>query len=260
MATKKRTSGERPSNERYFGKGKMVVPDICVNGMPGYLYTGATCMAALLLLFEQDRQLVEESCESRYAMLELFECDAFKEIINGRLFHHHHNPTMAQIMVQIGLKTIVILPDPSTIFSNLSRPHIDAESSSVTSGLKSLKEWLEIATLCETSPHLIVLQDRDIEKNPRLIAEALARLELIRTSHSQSSLDVLYCYAKCMIPEMMEACYGEDFQLEHEFVDKALGEQEARIKAFTERHPIAHEIQELHREVTSRLQVDPAAP
>lgn len=149
-------SSERPSSERFFRQGKMAVPDLCFNGMPGYLYTGATCLAALLLLFEQDRQLVEESCESRSAALELFECEAFKGIVHGRLFHHHHNPTLAKIMVQIGLKTIVILPDPVTIFSNLSRPCPSPKTSIVTSSLKTFKEWLEFVPLLETYPHLII--------------------------------------------------------------------------------------------------------
>lgn len=242
-------SSERPSSERFFRQGKMAVPDLCFNGMPGYLYTGATCLAALLLLFEQDRQLVEESCESRYAALELFECEAFKGIVHGRLFHHHHNPTLAKIMVQIGLKTIVILPDPVTIFSNLSRPCPSPKTSIVTSSLKTFKEWLEFVPLLETYPHLIIFQDRDIDKNPMLIAKALARLGLIRTTHMQSNLDLLYCYAKCMIPEMMETCYGEEFWLEPESGNEAPHEMEARIQALIEQHPIANEIKELHREV-----------
>ena len=245
-------SGERP-----FRLGRKAVPDLCFNGLPGYLYTGATCLAALLLLFEHDRQLVEKSCESRYTALELFECEAFTGIIHGRLFHHHHNPTLAQIMVQIGLKTIVVLPDPVAIFSNLSRPSRSPKASIVTSCLKAFKEWLEIVPMRETSPHLIVLQDRDIDKNPMLIAEALARLGLIRTSHSQSSLDVLYCYAKCMIPEMMETCYGEDFFLEPDNANEASHDQEARIQALIEQYPIANEIKELHREVASSLQDQP---
>lgn len=243
-------SSERPSSERYFRQGKMGVPDLCFNGMPGYPYTGATCLTALLLLYEHDRQLVEESCESRYAALELFEHDAFKGIIHRRLFHHHHNPTLAKIMVQIGLKTIVILPDPATIFSNLSRPRPNRKTSTVTSGLKTFKEWLEIVPLRETYPHLIVLQDRDIDKNPMLIAEALARLGLIRTSHSQSDLDLLSCYAKCMIPEMMETCYGEEFWLEPDMAHEPPHERQARIQALIEQHPIANEIERLHREVT----------
>ncbi len=43
-------SSERPSSERYFRQGKMAVPDLCFNGLPGYLYTDATCLEALLLL------------------------------------------------------------------------------------------------------------------------------------------------------------------------------------------------------------------
>lgn len=247
-------SSERPSSELFFRQGKMGVPDLCFNGMPGYLYTGATCLAALLLLYEHDRQLVEESFESRYAILDLFECEAFKGIIHGRLFHHHHNPTLARIMVQIGLKTIMILPDPVTIFSNLSRQRPSRKTSTVTAGLKTFKEWLEIVPLRETFPHLIVLQDRDIDKNPTLIAEALARLGLIHVSHSQSDLDLLYCYAKCMIPEMMETCYGEEFWLESESGDEAPHEQQARILALIDQHPIANEIRDLHHEVTCSLQ------
>ena len=247
-------SNERPSSERYFRQGKRAVPDLCFNGLPGYLYTGATCLAALLLLYEHDRQLVEESCESRYAILDLFECEAFKGIIHGRLFHHHHNPTLAKIMVQIGLKTIVILPDPVTIFSNLSRPRPSCKASTVTSGLKTFKEWLEIVPLRETYPHLIVVQDRDVDKNPMLIAEALARLGLIRTNHTQSGLDLLYCYAKCMIPEMMETCYGEEFWLEPEIANEAPHEQQARIQALIEQQPIANEITKLHREMASSQQ------
>lgn len=232
----------------------MTVPDLCFNGMPGYPYTGATCLAALLLLYEHDRQLVQESCESRYAALDLFECEAFKEIIHGRLFHHHHNPNMAKVMVQIGLKTIAILPDPATIFSNLSRPRPSREASSVTTGLKIFKEWLEIVPLRETLPHLIVLQDSDIDKNPMLVAKALAQLDLVRTNHAQSDLDLFYCYAKCMIPEMMERCYGEGFCLEPEIANEAPLEQQARIQALIEQNPIANEIRDLHRKVVSSLQ------
>jgi hypothetical protein len=232
----------------------MTVPDLCFNGMPGYHYTGATCLAALLLLYEHDRQLVQESCESRYAALDLFECEAFKEIIHGRLFHHHHNPTMAEIMVQIGLKTIVVLPDPATIFSNLSRPRPSCETSSVTTGLKTFKEWLEIVPMRETHLHLIIFQDRDIDKNPMLVAKALAQLDLIGTNHAQSDLDLFYCYAKCMIPEMMERCFGEGFYLEPEMINEDPLERQARIQALIEQNPIADEIRDLHRNVVSSLQ------
>ena len=247
-------SSERPSSERYFRQGKMVVPDLCFNGLPGYIYTDATCLAALLLLYEKDRRLVEESCKSLFAVLELFNCDAFNEIIYGRLFHHHHNPTLAGIMAHIGLQTIVIIPDPATVFSNLSRPRPSHKPSTVASCLKCFKEWLELVPMRETYPHLIVLQAADIANNPIPIASALTRLELIHSSHSQSSLDRLYRFAKCMTPDMMELCYGEDFQLEPEFDNSVPREQQDRIKALTEQHPIANEIKELHREVTSSLQ------
>lgn len=247
-------SSERPSSERYFRQGKMVVPDLCFNGLPGYIYTDATCLAALLLLYEQDRRLVEESCKSLFTLLELFNCDAFNEIIHGRLFHHHHNPTLAGIMAHIGLKTIVILPDPATFFSNLTRPRASREASTVASCLKYFKEWLELVLMRETYSHLIVLQAADIANNPIPIASALTKLELIHSSHSQSSLERLYRCAKCMTSDMMEACYGEEFQLEPEFDNSVPREQQARIKALTEQHPIANEIKELHREVTSSLQ------
>lgn len=161
---------------------------------------------------------------------------------------------MVEIMVQIGLKTIVILPDPATIFSNLSRPRPSRETSSVTTDLKTFKEWLEIVPLRETHPHLIIFQGRDIDKNPMLVAKALAQLDFANTKHAQSDLDLFYCYAKCMIPEMMERCYGEGFYLEPEITNEAALERQARIQALIEQNPIVNEIRDLHRNVVSSLQ------
>lgn len=247
-------SSERPSSERYFRQGKMPVPDLCFNGLPGYAYTDATCLTAMLLLHEHDKQLLEESCKSLFTLLDLFHCDAFKAIIHGRLLHHHHNPTLAKIMVQIGLKTIAIVPDPATIFSNLSRPRPSRETSIVDSCLKHFKEWLEIVPLRESHPHLIVLQTGDIANNPMPTANALAQLGLIQANHSRASLDRLYRRAKCMTLNMMEVCYGAEIKLEPEIENEAAHERVARIQSFIEQHPIANEIKALHREVISSLQ------
>lgn len=247
-------SSERPSSERYFKQGKMAVPDLCFNGLPGYIYTDATCLTAMLLLHEHDKQLLEESCKSLFTVLDLFKCDAFKAIIHGHLLHHYHNPDLAKIMVQIGLKTVAILPDPATIFSNLSRPRPGRKTSTVDSCLKHFKEWLEIVPLRESYPHLVVLQTGDIANNPVPVANALVQLGLIQTSHSQASLDRLYRRAKCMTLDMMEACYGVNIKLEPELDHKAPLEREARIHSLIEQHPIANEIKELHREALCSLQ------
>jgi hypothetical protein len=246
-------SSERPASERYFRQGKMPVPVLCLTGLPGYVYTDATCLTAMLLLYEQEQQLLEESCKSLFTLLDLFHCDAFKTIIHGRLLHHHHNPTMAKIMVQIGLETIAILPDPAAIFSNLSRPHPSRETSTVDSCLKHFKEWLEIVPLRESCSHLVVLQTGDIANNPMPVANALAQLGLIQTSHSQASLDRLYRRAKCVTLDMMEVCYEAAIKPEPEVENEAAHERRARIQTFIEQHPIASEINELHRAVVSSL-------
>ena len=250
-------SSENSSSERYFRQGEIVVPDLCFNGLPGSIYTDATCLTALLLLHEHDRQCLEESCNSLLTVLNLFRCDAFKAIIHGRLFHHHHNPTLARIMAQIGLKTIVILPDPVTIFSNLLR-HSSSPSREpgiVESCLNRFREWLEIVPLCESYSHFIVLQAGNIECNPAPIANALARLGLIHAGHSQAGLDRLYRRAKFMALEMMDVCYGIEARVQPEIASELRTDQQFRIQSFIEHYPIANEIQELHREVTKRLQV-----
>lgn len=247
-------SSKRPSSERYFRQGKMFVPDLCFNGLPGYVYTDAACLTAMLLLHEHDKQLLEESCKSLFTVLDLFNCDAFKAIIHGRLFHHHHNPTLAKIMVQIGFKTIAILPDPAIIFSNLSRPRLSRETNIVDSCLQHFKEWLEIVPLRESHPDLVVLQTCDIANNPMPIANALVQLGLIQTNHLQASLDSLYRRAKCMTIDMMEACYGANIKLDPELDNEVPHEREARIQTFIEQYPIANEIKELHREALTCLQ------
>ncbi len=120
--------------------------------------------------------------------------------------------------------------------------------------MPEMVQRLEIVPLRETRSRFIVLRAADIASNPMLIASALARLELIRSSHSQSSLDRLYRCAKCIILDLMEACYGCETQVEPEIGNEAQHEQEARIKSLTEQYPIANAIKELHREVTSSPQ------
>jgi hypothetical protein len=250
-------ASENASSQRYFRQGEMVVPDLCFHGLPGCIYTDATCLTALLLLHEHDMQCLEESCKSLFTVLNLFHYDVFNAIIHGRLFHHHHNPTLAGIMAQIGYKTIVILPDPVTIFSNLLRGSSSPsrELGIVESCLNLFKDWLEMVSLYDSCSHFIVLQARDIASNPVPIANALARLGLIHVDHSQARLDRLCRCAKFMALEMMEVCYGIEARFQPEIAPGLRQDQEARIRSLIEQYPIANEIKELHREVARSLQV-----
>lgn len=54
----------------------MVVPDLCFNGLPGYIYTDAACLTASLLLYEHGSQCLEESCKSLFNVLNLFHNEA----------------------------------------------------------------------------------------------------------------------------------------------------------------------------------------
>jgi len=69
-------------------------------------------------------------------------------------------------MAQIGLKTIVILPDPATIYSNLLR-HSSSPSREpgiVELCLNQFKKWLEIVPLFESYSHFIVFQAVNIDR------------------------------------------------------------------------------------------------
>ena len=152
---------------------------MCIGGLPSRTYTDSTCLAALLLIVDNQRKLEQQiGMQSPRPIINTFFSEPLLEVMEERFIHHHHNPKLAQVLVQIEVKTFIVLPSPGAVFVNIFFSGIKQEVK-VAQLINIYSDWLVVVPSAQESPNAIVVHADQVAGDPVIIAKALSRFGLI---------------------------------------------------------------------------------
>ena len=127
-----------------------------------------------------------------------------------KLIHHRHGSKVAQTLVESGIKTIIVMPGPGSVFANIYCSGV-REDAKVAKFINNYRDWLAILPSCEQAPNTFVLQAKQVAGDPTSIAKALSRLDLLCDSVAAEEVMDLFEFAVEMTPYVSEAKYGEGY-------------------------------------------------
>jgi len=127
-----------------------------------------------------------------------------------RFIHHHHNPKLAQVLVQIEVKTFIVLPSPGAVFANVFFSGVKEEAK-VAQLINIYSDWLVVLPSAQESPNAIVVHADQVAADPVIIAKALSRFGLIGGRITEQEVRTLFEQAITMTPYISEAKYGKGY-------------------------------------------------
>ncbi|MFM7547994.1 MAG: hypothetical protein ACKO8I_03800 [Cyanobacteriota bacterium] len=94
-------------------------PDLCIEGLPCRAYTDTACLAALLLLVDEQRRIEQQHGEQSARPIDAYYPESLLDVMDKKLIHHNHNAKIAEILIQARIKLLVLMPSPGSVFANL---------------------------------------------------------------------------------------------------------------------------------------------
>lgn len=185
-------------------------PCLCIGGLPSRTYTDSTCLAALLLIVDNQRKFEQQIGAQSPRPIDTFFSEPLLEVMEERFIHHHHNPKLAQVLVQIEVKTFIVLPSPGAVFANVFFSGVKEEAK-VAQLINIYSDWLVVLPSAQESPNAIVVHADQVAADPVIIAKALSRFGLIGGCITEQEVRKLFEQAITMTPYISEAKYGKGY-------------------------------------------------
>ena len=189
-----------------------VQPDLClcIEGLPSRTYTDSACLAALLLLVDGQRRVEQQHGAQSARPIGTYYPESILDVMDKKLIHHNHNSKVAQVLVGSGIKTIILMPSPGSMFANIYCSGV-REDAKVARYINAYRDWLAILASCEQAPSACFLQVKQVADDPTIIAKTLSRLDLLGDSIAEEEVMDLFEFAVEMAPSVSEAKYGEGY-------------------------------------------------
>lgn len=164
----------------------------------------------MLLIFNNQRKLEQQNDAQSPRPIDTFFSEPLLEVMEERFIHHHHNPKLAQVLVQIEVKTFIVLPSPGAIFANVFFSGVKGEAK-VAQLINIYSDWLVVLPSAQESPNAIVVHADQVAADPVIIAKALSRFGLIGGCITEQEVRTLFEQAITMTPYISEAKYGKGY-------------------------------------------------
>lgn len=118
-------------------------PDLCIEGLPCRAYTDTACLAALLLLVDKQRRIEQQHGEQSARPIDAYYPESLLDVMDKKLIHHNHNAKIAEILIQAGIKVLVLMPTRGSVFANLYCSGV-REDAKVTKYIDMYRDWLGV--------------------------------------------------------------------------------------------------------------------
>lgn len=185
-------------------------PSLCIEGLPSRTYTNSACLAALLLLVDGQRRIEQQLGVQSARPIDTYYPESLLDAMEKTLIHHNHSSKVAQILVESGIKSVILMNSPGSVFANIYYSGV-REDGKVARHINVYRDWLAILPSCEQAPNTFVLQAEQVAGDPTSIAKALSRLDLLGDSIAEDEVMDLFEFAVAMTPYVSEAKYGEGY-------------------------------------------------
>lgn len=185
-------------------------PDLCIEGLPCRTYTDTACLASLLLLVDEQRRIEQQHGEQSARPIDAYYPDSLLDVMDKKLIHHNHNAKVTEILVQAGIKVLILIPSPGSVFANLYCSGVK-EDVKVAKYIDVYRDWLGVLLSCERASTSLVLQAEQAAADPLNIAKALSRLGLLGDTLADEEVMDCFDYAIEMTPSISEEKYGQGY-------------------------------------------------